>query len=65
MHTTKLRKVGGSVMMVVPPMLLDLLHIGAGSKVALTVDNGRLVVHPQPRPRFTLDKLLAHSDASG
>jgi len=64
MHTTKLRKVGGSVMMVVPPTLLDLLHIGAGTKVALTADNGRLVVHPQPRLRYTLDELLAHCDAS-
>ncbi|PTE19510.1 antitoxin [Cereibacter changlensis JA139] len=59
MHTTKLRKVGGSVMMAVPPALLDLLHIGAGAKVGLAVDNGRLVVDPQPRPRYTLDELLA------
>ena len=46
MHTTTPHKVGESVMMVVPPTLLDLLHIGAETKVALTVDNGRLVVHP-------------------
>jgi antitoxin ChpS len=59
MHTTNLRKVGGSVMMAVPPALLDLLHIGAGAKVGLAVDNGRLVVDPQPRPRYTLDELLA------
>lgn len=64
MHTTNLRKVGGSVMMVVPPALLDLLHIGAGAKVGLTVDNGRLLVDPQPRPRYTLDELLAQCDAA-
>lgn len=64
MHTTNLRKVGGSVMMAVPPALLDLLHIGAGAKVGLAVDNGRLVVDPQPRPRYTLDELLAQCDAS-
>lgn len=64
MHTTNLRKVGGSVMMAVPPALLDLLHIGAGTKVGLAVDNGRLVVNPQPRPRYTLDELLAQCDAS-
>ena len=57
MHTTNLRKVGGSVMMAVPPALLDLLHLGAGAKVGLAVDNGRLVVDPQPRPRYTLDEL--------
>ncbi len=62
MHTTSLRKVGGSVMMVVPPALLDLLHLGAGAKVGLVVDNGRLIVDPQPRPRYTLDDLLAQCD---
>lgn len=64
MHTTSLRKVGGSVMMAVPPALLDLLHIGAGTKVGLAIDKGRLVVDPQPRPRYTLDDLLAQCDAS-
>ena len=64
MHTTNLRKVGGSVMMAVPPALLDMLHIGAGAKVGLAVDNGRLVVDPQPRPRYTLDELLAQCDGA-
>ena len=64
MHTTNLRKVGGSIMMAVPPALLDLLHIGAGAKVGLAVDNGRLVVDPQPRPRYTLDELLAQCDGA-
>ncbi len=27
MHTTKLRKVGGSVMLSTPPALLDVLHL--------------------------------------
>ena len=64
MHTTNLRKVGGSVMMAVPPALLDLLHISAGAKVGLAVDNGRLVVDPHPGPRYTLDELLAQCDTS-
>lgn len=64
MHTTNLRKVGGSVMMVVPPALLDQLHLQAGAKVGLAIDNGRLVVDPQPRPRYTLNELLAQCDAS-
>jgi antitoxin ChpS len=51
-------------MMAVPPALLDLLHIGAGAKVGLAVDNGRLVVDPQPRPRYTLDELLAQCDGT-
>jgi len=59
MHTTNLRKVGGSIMLAVPPALLDVLRLGAGAKVGLSVDNGRLVVEPQARPRYTLDELLA------
>lgn len=51
-------------MMAVPPALLDLLHIGAGTKVGLAVDNGRLVVDPQPRPRYTLAELLAQCDGA-
>jgi antitoxin ChpS len=64
MHTTNLRKVGGSVMLAVPPALLDVLHLSAGATVGLTVDNGRLVVEPKARPRYTLDELLAQCDAS-
>lgn len=64
MYTTSLRKVGGSVMMAVPPALLDMLHIGAGTTVAVEIDHGRLVVEPQLRPRYTLDELLAECDAS-
>ena len=64
MHTTKLRKVGGSVMLAVPPALLDVLHLESGAEVALTLENGRLIVAPKPRPRYTLDELLAQSDYS-
>lgn len=64
MHTTHLRKVGGSVMMVVPPAFLELLNLQAGATVGLEVDRGRLVVEPQPRLRYSLEKLLAQCDAS-
>ena len=59
MHTTNLRKVGGSVMLAVPPALLDILHLQPGAKVGIAVQNGRLVVEPQQRPRYTLDELIA------
>jgi antitoxin ChpS len=64
MHSVSLRKVGGSVMLAVPPTILDALQLRAGAKVGLTVDDGRLVIEPQPRPRYTLDELLAQCDAS-
>ena len=59
MHSTSLRKVGGSVMLAVPPALLDILQLRAGAKVGITVESGRLIVEPQQRRRYTLDELLA------
>jgi antitoxin ChpS len=59
MHTTNLRKVGGSVMLAVPPALLEILHLQSGAKVGIAVDGGRLVVEPHPRRRYTLKELLA------
>ena len=62
MHTTNLRKVGGSVMLAVPPALLDLLKLGVGAKVDIDVENGRLVVEPNIRPSYTLHELLVQCD---
>jgi antitoxin ChpS len=59
MHTTSLRKVGGSVMLAVPPALLDILQLQPGAKVGIAVEGGRLVVEPQRRRRYTLNELLA------
>ncbi len=64
MHTTNLRKVGGSIMLAVPPALLNLLRLKAGATVAVDVENGRLIVEPQQRPRYTLEDLLSASDYS-
>jgi antitoxin ChpS len=58
MHTTNLRKVGGSIMLAVPPAVLEILNLQPGAKVTLAVRDGRLVVEPQPRPRYSLDELL-------
>jgi antitoxin ChpS len=62
MHTTNLRKVGGSVMLAVPPALLDILQLQPGAKVGIAVESGRLVVEPQRRRRYSLDELLAQCD---
>ena len=40
MHTASLRKVGGSVMLAVPPALLDILRLQPGAKVGITVRKG-------------------------
>ena len=62
MHKTNLRKVGGSVMLAVPPALLDVLSLRPGAAVGVAVERGRLVIKPQrepKRPRYTLGELLA------
>ena len=64
MHTTSLRKVGGAVMLAVPPALLDLLKLRAGAKVDIGIEDGRLIVAPRTRPSYSLDELVAQCDES-
>jgi antitoxin ChpS len=56
--------VGGSIMLAVPPAILELLQLGPGATVGVSVDDGRLIVELQPRRRYTLAELLAASDYS-
>ena len=65
MHTTHLRKVGGSIMVAVPPVLLDTLRLRSGSKVGIAVEKGRIVVEPKARPHYSLDELLRQSKTKG
>ena len=62
MHTTNLRKVGGSVMLAVPPALLNILHLQPGATVGIAVKSGRLIIEVQQRRRYTLNELLAQCD---
>ena len=62
MHTTNLRKVGGSVMLAVPPALLDVLNLVEGARVDIGVEDGRLIVAPRTRPSYSLKELLAQCD---
>lgn len=63
MLTSTLRTVGGSVMMAIPKPVLDSMGLGPNVKVALRIEEGRLVVEPRPRPRYSLAELLAQCDA--
>jgi antitoxin ChpS len=64
MHITKLRRVGDSVMLAVPPDILAQLHLGVGDAVCLALNGERLVVESRARPHYTLDELLAKCDFS-
>lgn len=64
MLIANLRTVGGSVVMAIPRRLLDLVGLQAGSQVSIDVQDGRLIVAPQPKKRYTLSELLAQCDPS-
>jgi len=57
MHTATLRAVGGSVSVTLPRQMLRTLGLAAGASVAVTVEDGRLVLTPA-RPRYSLADLL-------
>ena len=59
MPTVTLRNLGGSVVLAVPKRILDLVELSAGSRVELSVDQGRLIVEPKRKPRYTLAELLS------
>lgn len=58
-HIARLRKVGGSVMVAIPPAALAELNLKPEADVQLSVKGGRLVIDPKPRRRYSLDELLA------
>ena len=60
---TNLRKVGGSVMLAVPPTLLKSLGLDAGKEVSLSIVNGKLVVEPKAKPSYKLADLLQEHQA--
>jgi antitoxin ChpS len=64
MPTSNLRKVGGSIMVAIPPSILEQLDLRAGATVALEVEDERLIIEPRRKPRFTLDELLAECEPS-
>ncbi|MFG6375812.1 antitoxin [uncultured Desulfovibrio sp.] len=64
MYTSNLRKVGGSVMLAVPPAILEMLQMESGSAVSMAVESGRLVIEPGVRKKYSLQELLAQCDAS-
>ncbi|MCV5991554.1 antitoxin, partial [Escherichia coli] len=58
MHTTRLKRVGGSVMLTVPPALLNALSLGTDNEVGMVIDNGRLIVGSDGRTYDLLAEVL-------
>jgi antitoxin ChpS len=63
MTTSTLRKVGGSVVVALPPALLEQLHLEAGETVGLAVEGDHLILKRQ-RQRYKLEDLLKECDYS-
>jgi antitoxin ChpS len=61
--TVKLRKVGGSTMLAIPPSILEALSVSADALLSLSVSKGKLTV-TEAKPRFKLEKLLAEHEVT-
>ena len=62
MLTAKLKKVGGSTMVAIPPAILEQLGLKAEAQVVMNVDGDRLVLERPKRPKYKLEELLAQCD---
>jgi antitoxin ChpS len=63
-HDSRLRKVGGSVMLAIPKPMLESLDLAPNSPVGLSIEAGKLVVDPKKRRRHSLAELLAEGRRS-
>ena len=63
-YETKLRKVGGSMMVAIPPGMLDELGLVPGAAMDVAVKSRKLVLAPVARRRYTLDELLKQTKPS-
>ena len=62
-HKAKFRAVGGSVMVAIPPHMLEALDLGPNSSVNISLDDRRLVIEPANRKgRIGLAARLALCD---
>jgi antitoxin ChpS len=62
MYTTNLKKVDGSVVLALPPEVLDLVDFEVDMRVDITVQDGKLVIASQQSRRYRLQDLIAQCD---
>jgi antitoxin ChpS len=63
-YMTALRAIRGSVMVAIPKGIMESLNLIPDTLVRLSVCEGRLIVEPRHRPRFTLAQLIEQCDLS-
>ena len=64
MSAAKLRKVGGSAMLAIPPEMLDFMNVSIGAVFDVSVQDGVLVARPS-KPKYSLQQLLDEEAAAG
>lgn len=57
-----IRKLGNSTGIILPPALLRSLHLSVGNSVSAAEIDGRLVLTPSTKPRYSLKELLLQCD---
>jgi antitoxin ChpS len=64
MPTARLRTLGGSTIIAIPPALLSQIGLAAGGKIEIAVEGDQLVLRKPARvkPRYTMAQLLAQCD---
>jgi antitoxin MazE len=59
MITTHIRKWGNSLAIRFPQTVLAQLNLQVDGEVEISVNEGRLILSPVKKPKYTLDELLA------
>lgn len=63
MTIISLRKIGGSVAVVIPPIMLEELNLNAGSTVDISIKHKQIQVRPVTKqPKYSLAELLVQTD---
>ena len=55
----KIQKWGNSLAVRIPKALADLVELSDGREVELSVEDGKMIVQPARKRRYTLDELVA------
>lgn len=62
MHTISFRRLGGSVVVAIPPVVMEMMELVPGMKVKMALESGRLMIGPDNRKHYTLEELLAQQE---
>jgi antitoxin ChpS len=64
MTTARLRTLGGSTIVAIPPALLSQIGLAAGGKIEISIDGDQLILRKpaRVRPKYTLAELLAQCE---